>query len=167
MNRRLIKNITFAALFAAIIFVATFFIAIPLPYGYANLGDCFVILAGIIIGPYGVAAAAIGSCLCDILTGAFLIYAPATFIIKGIMAGLSYILLKKQYTVLSHIIVAILCETIMVGGYFLYEFFVIGIGSAAIASVVGNCTQGLVGAVASVLLYTLLYKTGVIKQIKL
>ncbi len=167
MKSQFIKNTTLSALFAAIIFVATFFVAIPLPTGYANLGDCFVILAGIILGPYGVAAAAIGSCLCDIITGAFIIYAPATFIIKGIMAVLSYILLKRKYTLIRHIIAATLCEIIMVCGYFLYEFFIIGIGSAAIASVAGNCVQGFVGIVASVILYTLLSKTGVLKQIKL
>ncbi len=167
MNKFLLKNITFASLFAAIIFVTTFFIAIPLPTGYANLGDCFVILAGIILGPYGVAAAAIGSCLCDILTGAYMVYAPATFIIKGIMALLSYILLKKKYTVIRHILTAVLCEAIMVGGYFVYEFFAIGIGAAAIGSVIGNSMQGVVGIVASVILYTLLNKTGVIKRIKL
>ncbi len=167
MKSNLIKKITIASLFAAIIFVSTFFIAIPLPTGYANLGDCFVILAGIILGPYGIAAAAIGSCLCDILTGAYMIYAPATFIIKGVMAVMSYILLKKKYTVVRHILTATFSEVIMVGGYFVYEFFVIGIGAAALGSVIGNCMQGIVGIVASVIFYTVLNKTGVIKRIKL
>lgn len=167
MKHNLIKNITLSSLFAAIIFVTTFFIAIPLPTGYANLGDCFVILAGTILGPYGIAAAAIGSALCDILTGAFMIYAPATFIIKGIMAFLSYIILRKKYTVVRHILIAVLCEAIMVIGYFIYEFFVIGIGAAALGSVMGNCIQGFVGAVASVIIYAILSKTGIIKRIKL
>ncbi|MBQ3935440.1 MAG: ECF transporter S component, partial [Ruminococcus sp.] len=48
-----------AGLFAAIITVSTMMIRIPTPTkGYINLGDCFVNIAGWLLGPlYGGAAA--------------------------------------------------------------------------------------------------------------
>ena len=59
-----------AALFAALTTVATMFIQIPTLKGYIHLGDCFVILSGILLGPvYGACAAGIGSMLADVLTG--------------------------------------------------------------------------------------------------
>lgn len=77
------KNLAFAAVFAALCFTGTFVIVIPLPYGYFNAGDVFVLLAGWCLGPvYGSVAAAAGSSLADVLSG-FALYAPATFVIKG------------------------------------------------------------------------------------
>ena len=72
---------------AALCCVATMIIKIPSPLkGYLNLGDCVVLLSGWLLGPaYGFAAAGIGSALADIFSG-YVIYAPATFIIKGLMA---------------------------------------------------------------------------------
>ncbi len=52
--------LTQTGLYAAIIFIASQFIKIPLPFGYANLGDCFVIMSGWYIGGiYGCAGAAL------------------------------------------------------------------------------------------------------------
>ena len=42
-----IKKICISALFAALTFVATFVVQIPAPFGYVNLGDCFVLLCGV------------------------------------------------------------------------------------------------------------------------
>ena len=60
-----VYKIALAAVMAALIYVATMFFTIPLPgNGYANLGDCFVIIAGFVLGPvYGACAAGIGSAL--------------------------------------------------------------------------------------------------------
>ena len=50
-SNKLIKLIT-AALFMALICVATYIVRIPMPAtgGYINLGDCFVLTAGIFLG---------------------------------------------------------------------------------------------------------------------
>ena len=39
------KNIAFTALFAALCAVGTIVLVIPLPYGYFNAGDIFVLLS--------------------------------------------------------------------------------------------------------------------------
>ena len=84
------KRLVFTALFAALCTVGTVVISIPLPFGYFNLGDVFVLLSAWLLGPlYGSIAAAVGSALADILLG-FPVYAPATFLIKGIDALVAY-----------------------------------------------------------------------------
>ena len=72
---------------AALCCVATMIIKIPSPLkGYLNLGDCIVLLSGFMLSPlYGFLAAGIGSALADVFSG-YVVYAPATFLIKGLMA---------------------------------------------------------------------------------
>ena len=85
-----------AALMAAMACVATMVIKIPIPAtgGYINLGDCIVLLSGIILGPvYGGIAAGLGSALADLL-GGYVAFAPATFIIKGLMAVVAALLIR-------------------------------------------------------------------------
>ena len=69
MNDKKIRKLVLAALLAALVCVATMVVQIPSPMqGYVNLGDCFVLLSGWLLGPwYGGAAAGIGSMLVDLL----------------------------------------------------------------------------------------------------
>ena len=68
MNDKKIRKLVLAALLAALVCVATMVVQIPSPMqGYVNLGDCFVLLSGWLLGPwYGFAAGGIGSMLADI-----------------------------------------------------------------------------------------------------
>ena len=65
MNDKKIRKLVLAALLAALVCVATMVVQIPSPMqGYVNLGDCFVLLSGWLLGPwYGFAAGGIGSML--------------------------------------------------------------------------------------------------------
>ena len=161
-----IKKLSLSALFAAFCLVATAVIAIPLPTGYANLGDCFVFASGFILGmPWGIAAAGIGSALADLLLG-YAIYMPATAIIKALLAvagalcakmvmgaGVSKLRRRVMIPVCS-----IIGEIVMVIGYFAYEYLAMGLGEAAFASVIANCTQAVVGVVVSVVVATVFIK---------
>ena len=71
MNDKKIRKLVLAALLAALVCVATMVVQIPSPMqGYVNLGDCFVLLSGWLLGPwYGFAAGGIGSMLADIFLG--------------------------------------------------------------------------------------------------
>ena len=147
------KKMVASALFAALIFIATFFISIKLPHGYINVGDGFVLLSGCILGPvYGALAAAIGSALADIIGGYFL-YAPATFIIKALMAvGTYYIYasIKKNSKFIATFVSGIVGEVIMIALYFVFEAFVIGF-AAAVINIYANSLQ----AGASFVIYIL------------
>ena len=81
------QKIVISSLFAALICVATMLIKIPSPLkGYINLGDGIVLLAAWVLPlPYGLVAAGLGSALADLFSG-YTVYAPATFVIKALMA---------------------------------------------------------------------------------
>lgn len=159
------KKLVLTGLFAALCCVATF-IHIPIPTptgGYTNLGDCFVLTAGFFMGPlYGAAAAGIGSMLCDILLN-YMAFAPATLVIKGLMAfvaALIYSKLKKmfknEYPAL--VISSIIGELVMVFGYFAYEATVLGFGLAAAGGIYANLLQGVCGIVFAPIVFKFLQK---------
>ena len=162
MNNRIFK-IIITALFTAIICLATFVIQVPVlvTAGYVNLGDAFVLLSGIVLGPfYGFVAAGLGSMLADILSG-YIIYAPATFIIKGLMAlviSLLFIKHKDNYQVGKLLFFGVFAELIMVIGYFLYECFCLSYGLGAAAAIPSNAIQGVCGIIANTLIVKIISK---------
>lgn len=167
-NNKLFK-LVLTAVFAALIYVATIVIQIPIPAtgGYINFGDAIVLLGSFLLGPvYGAAAAGIGSALADLLSG-YLTYAPGTFIIKATMAvcaALIYRTLKSKIKVSSPI-AAVVGELIMVSGYFIYESIFLGYGLGAAAAILGNSIQAVAGAVVSVLLFQALHAIPQIQKI--
>ncbi len=159
MKNNLLKIIV-SALFAALTFVATFIVQIPAPFGYVNLGDCFVLLSGALLGPfYGFAAAGLGSALADLLLG-FSVYAPATFLIKGVMALIMGLVAQKanKRVILKTTLFGALCEILMALSYFLYECFILGYGIAAAAAIPMNLFQGAVCLAAFLVIYTVISK---------
>lgn len=167
MNERL-RKLVFAAVFAALTCVATMLIQIPtLTKGYVNLGDCFVLLAGWICGgPWGVAAAGIGSALADIISG-YAVYAPATFIIKGGMAAIAAFTAYsiKNHTFVARVTGAVCAELFMAAGYFIFEwFFITGSFEASVIGIPENLIQGVFGLLSSVAIATALEKTKVFRS---
>ncbi len=155
MNTK-IRKIVVAALVTALICVATMFIKIPSAFkGYLNLGDGVILVSGWILSPaYAFAASALGSALADIFSG-YMIYAPATFVIKGLMALVAFygfrLFNKKLRNLTSRIICGVIAEIIMVLGYFVFEGFLYGFAPSAL-NIPGNCLQGVAGIIVSTLL---------------
>ena len=158
------KNIVFAALLAALTCVATMIIKIPSPLkGYINLGDCVVLLSGWVLGPfYGFFAAGIGSALADIISSYF-IYAPATFVIKGLMAVVAFKIAEKNVNLSGKILSGIVAEIIMILGYFVFEGFMYGF-KASLVNIPANGVQGIAGIVIGVLLIKLFEKNEIINK---
>ena len=159
MKNQKVKKLVLASILAAFVCVATAVFAFPLPgNGFANLGDCFVIICGGLIGSWwGFAAAAVGAALADIILG-YVIYAPATFIIKGVMALIVYyIAAKKKVSVVKVAIASVVAEIVMVAGYFFFELALYGAG-VAIPDLLGNVTQGVVGAIVGTVLLSVFLK---------
>ena len=150
------QKIVLAALLASLTCVATMLIKIPSPLkGYLNLGDCVVLLAGWILSPsYGFLTAGIGSALADVFSG-YILYAPATFVIKGLMALVAHfvfsLMAKKAGNLSSRIVSGTLAEILMVGGYFLFEGFIYGFIPSAV-NIPANCAQGIAGLILGILL---------------
>ena len=146
-----IKKIVIAALMASLVCVATMIIKIPSPLkGYINLGDCIVLLAGWMLSPgYGFLAAGLGSALADLFSG-YVVYAPATFLIKGSMALVAYacfkLMHKKIGKLASYIVGGVLAEMLMVSGYFVFEGILYGF-IPSLVNIPANGVQGIAGVV--------------------
>ncbi len=146
------KKIVMAAMFASLCCVATMVIKIPSPLnGYINLGDVIVLLSGWLLSPvYAFCAAGIGSGLADVFSG-YMLYAPATFVIKGLMAIVCGYLYRKagnkKSSLISAIISGVVAELIMIGGYYIFEGFLYGF-VPSVVNIPANGVQGIAGIVA-------------------
>lgn len=150
------NKLVLAALLAALTCVATMIIKIPSPLkGYLNLGDCIVLTSGWLLPPaYGFLAAGLGSALADVFSG-YVTYAPATFIIKGLMALVAYgafkVLRNKLGNLPSRIISGVLSEILMVLGYFVFESFLYGM-LPSMVNIPANAVQGVAGVIIGVVI---------------
>ena len=147
MSDKKIRTMVMAAVLAALACVATMVVQIPSPMnGYVNLGDCFVLLSGWLLGPWwGGAAGGIGSMLADLVLG-YGHYAPGTLIIKGLMALVGALIFKAfGKSSVGALVSGLVSEIIMVAG--------------AAASVPGNLVQGAVGLIAGFLLLQVARRT--------
>ena len=159
-----------SALFAALICVATMVVKIPTPLnGYINLGDCVILVAAFALPcGYGFLAAGIGSCLADILSG-YTAYAPATFVIKGLMVLVVFLvakLLKSDKQNLVKVLSGVLAELWMVLGYYIFEGFMYGFASS-LANIPMNLIQGAAGLVLAVVLIKVLEKQSVLEKLEI
>lgn len=162
-----VLDIALTAVFAALTFVATYFIKVPIPAtsGYVHPGDAIVILCGIFLGKKkGFLATGIGSCLADLL-GGYMIYVAPTFVIKAFVAFFAAMifeytvkLLKKsgKKSFVPAAILAGLADIILVPlGYFAFETVIYGFAAAA-AGMLPNLGQAAFGLVVAALLYPLI-----------
>ena len=144
MRNAFVKKLTFTGLMAALICVLTMFPHIPIPAGsgYIHLGDGMILLAAMTVGPFAIPAAAIGSMLADLFSG-FALYAPATFLIKGLTALIAWLLYKRG-SIMRTVLAFAAAEAAMVAGYFIFEWLVVP--EYAIVDILGNTIQGISGA---------------------
>jgi uncharacterized membrane protein len=159
MKNNNLKLLIRYAVLIALTTVMTMIIHIPTigTEGYLNLGDMVVFLAALILGKKGgFIVGGFGSAMADLLLG-YTHYVPITFIVKGLEGFIAGSLLETKIGEEKPIIATSIAGVFMAFGYFIPETFMYG--KAAIASIPGNIMQGLLGAVASVVLYTALKRT--------
>ena len=157
MNRT--RRLVLSALLAALTCVMTMVIKVPSPLqGYLNLGDGAVLLCGWVLSPvYGFLAAGIGSALADMLSG-YMVYIPATFLIKGLMALIVYWGMKLPWKKTAKVIAGIVAEIVMVLGYFVFEGFLYGFAESAV-NIPANAVQGVAGLIIGLALSKLFKRT--------
>lgn len=143
-----VKKLTFTGLMAALVCVLTMFPHIPIPAGsgYIHLGDGVILLAVMLLGPLAIPAAAIGSMLADLFSG-FALYAPATFVIKGLVALIAWLMYRRG-SIARTVLAFVLAEAAMVAGYFAFEWFVAR--EYAVVDILGNTIQGVSGVALGV-----------------
>jgi len=165
------------AVVAALIGLAalgTMIIRIPIPAseGYFNIGDVFVILAGLWLGPRaGLIVGALGPTIADAV--GYPQFILATFIIKG-TEGLLVGLIgggQKEYSLGRRTFAATVGGFIIVAGYFVFEawvypllgnyipFFKVTDIGGAIAELPANIAQAIIGIVGGLALWKPLGRT--------
>lgn len=133
MKKLNVQKLTLCGVMAALVFVMTYFPKIPVPVtgGYVHLGDGAIFLSVLLLGPLGIPAAAVGSMLSDLI-GGYMVYVLPTFLIKGLVALVAWKLCRKDQPLLA-LLSFLLAEAVMVLGYFLLEWALYGVASAAAA----------------------------------
>ena len=154
-NKNRIRLTALCGIFAAVVFIGTTYLRIPLPIteGYVNLGDAFILIAAYLIGPAAFFPAAIGSALSDLI--GFPDYAVPTFIIKGTMGLVAALIMskshgKKAVSIPVRVLAGIIAEAIMVGGYFGYESIRNGGIAVALTDVPFNLIQAGTGIIIAI-----------------
>ena len=171
MKNATTKKLVMTALMMALTMVATMFIRIPLPLGYVNLGDVFVLLSVFILGPvYGTIAAGVGSGLADLF--GYITYAPGTLIIKSTMAFVAWLIYKflskaTGKEMLGEIVGGIVGALVMATGYFFYEIMFFTTAGVAIVNAPWNLLQGGIGVTLSVILMRVLTATKALEKLNL
>lgn len=148
-----IRRLTYTAIAAAIVFVITRLIVIPITASgaYVNFGDIAIYVTSYLLGgPIAALASAVGSSLADLTAGAA-IYAPATFVIKGLM-GLTAGLLMRKKKFWSYGLACLTGGAIMTLGYAIYEYFIFGY-AYAIGDVPSNLIQWGASVAAALILF--------------
>jgi uncharacterized membrane protein len=150
--------------FATLSFVGTTVVRVPIPAtgGYFNLGDTFVMLAGLLYGPVvGALVGLIGPAVADAV--GFPQFILATAMVKfceggavGLIGGTS-----NSQNKIRPILALAVGIGILVAGYFIFEAFIypflahsipfFGVTDlkAAIAEIVPNLLQGIISAIVA------------------
>lgn len=145
MTDQLIRRLCLAAAAAALVCLATAFLRVPIPLGYAHLGDGVIFLAARILPRREAAlAAAFGSLLADFLSG-FPLWAGPTFLIKYAMAVIAGCGTGKAGALLAWGLAALwLAASYTAAGALLYGSLTI-----ALASLPGLLAEGAVNLIAA------------------
>ncbi|CEO09158.1 ECF transporter S component [Paraclostridium sordellii] len=160
------RDLVETSLLIALVFIATRFINIRLPItsngGLVHLGNTMLFISAIVFGKKkGAFAGAFGMGLFDLLSE-WVIWAPFTFVIRGIMGyiigTIAWSNRKKGNDIFTNIIAIIVSGVWMIFGYFITELILYGNQIQALASIPGNITQIIIGIVIGVPIAKILKK---------
>ena len=148
-------------------------IPIPATTGYFNIGDVFVIFAGLWLGPVaGLIVGAVGPTFADLI--GFPVFVPATLITKGLEGFVVGVIAgpTEGPSVARRMLAAAIGGIIIVVGYFIFEgivypkigefvpaFAITDIGAAAI-EIIPNTAQALAGAIGGFALWRAVSSVG-------
>ncbi len=176
MKKNIVKNLALCAVFAALVFIPTAYLHIPVGLGqYVHFGDAIIYIAACILPfPLGAVAGAIGGGLADLLTG-YGYWAPFTIVIKALisltMSNKSNKILTKRNGGMS-----VLSGVISTAGYYISTaiMFSFGLGgypkadgsiaatlsAAAVDSIPGSLIQSIGSIVIFIVFAAALDKAG-------
>jgi len=161
-NAMKIRQLTFAGVFAALIFIVTRVIHIPAGAagGYIHVGDAFVYLAACLLPhPLAFASAAIGAGFSDLFTPGAAVWILPTVIIKPLCClpfTNSGKLLQKR-----NVVASVAAVVITTAGYGAATAVITGSTAVAVAEIPFSLVQSSASAVCFFMLSAALDKAGV------
>ena len=160
--QRKARILAVSGILAALTCAATMVVRVPSPSGgYMNLGDTLVLLSAWLLGPwYGAAAAGIGSALADLI--GYPLYAPATLLIKGGMAIIAGLLLRRGRK--GRLLPTLPAEALMIVGYWVFDGMLTGSLVGAAAGIPSNLVQAAFGIAAFWLLSAALGRSSAMQK---
>jgi uncharacterized membrane protein len=170
-NENKTQKLVLTALMACLGTVAILIFRFPVPgdQGIIHLGDSIIFLAVLILGTkYAVPAAAIGHSMANIL-GGLAMWAPWTFVIKGVMALITGLFIAamlkndKNYSPFKKTVVKVIGMMLggiwMIAGYYIAGGIMFGNWIVALVGIPWNIGQLVIGIVVALTLATALCKT--------
>lgn len=163
-----VKEIVKIGLMSALIYISTAAINIPIgPGGVIHLGDSMIFIAAILFGWKNASiSGAIGMTLFDLLSP-YAIWAPFTFVVKGIMGLIAGIISHsnncKGTSLPKNILAVVVSGAWMIFGYYIAEAIIYKNIIAPIATIPANFFQVVGGAVIAIPLTILIKKNGYFK----
>ena len=142
------QQLTITAIFIALTFLATWLIKVQIPFfaakgGLVHLGNVPMFVAAMVYGrKTGAIAGAFGMALFDLM-GGWILWAPFTFVVVGLMGYTVGLICKKSKMnpVLTNIIAVGVALIIKIVGYYIAEGVIYGNWIAPAASIPGNIVQ--------------------------
>ena len=127
LNAKNRRRVALGGMFAALIALTTAFVRLPLAGGYLHPGDAAIALAGVALGPYAAAPAALGSLLADLL--GYPQYALFSLAIKGLL-GLCAGAAGRRSGKAGRAVLLLAGCAVLTGGYFAADCLLGGVGMA-------------------------------------
>lgn len=164
-------DLVITAILAALVFVATMFINIRLPFGQGgliHLGTSMLFISAILFGPKkGALAGAIGMGLFD-LVGGWLIWAPTTIIsraLQGFIVGkIAWSNGYRGDNMGLNILGAVISMPVMIAVYYFGQAIMFKSWIAPMASIPGDIIQNVVGLLIAIPVCIVLKKTPYFKK---
>lgn len=157
-NRINTRDLVESALLVSLVYIATRFINIRIPMtasgGLVHLGNVMLFISAIVFGPKkGAIAGAFGMGLFDLLSE-WAMWAPFTFVIRGIMGyiigKIAWSKDKKGNSMILNIGAIVVSAIWMIFGYYIAEGILYGNWISPVASIPGNIIQIVVGLIIGI-----------------
>lgn len=167
-NKITVREITLIGLMAAMVYVTSAFLQIPIPTAIGNtrlhMGNVLCQLSGLLLGPIsGGLAAGIGSAFFDLTNPAYITSAPLTFLFKFLMAWVTGTLYGKWqnkgniilYTSIAAASGAVTYVILYLAKSFISSYFFLQMPMEAVLLAVGqkgiaSLANGIIAVIAAV-----------------
>jgi len=157
-NKLTTRKLTYIALLTAISSLSVMFLRVPNGVGgIIHPGDSIIYLTSIFFGPWaGAFVGGVGHSLANLIAGPQ-VFAPWTFVIKGIMGIVFGIIVRRNPKGAKLWIALLTCTAILVAAYFVANLVIFDFG-VAVASILPLSIQGVAGIIVTIALLPIVNK---------